>query len=79
MCNKVFNSKEMENIFEIGREIQFMIDNEVIEIEDSTDAFVLALQLAVEFEEKFSETDDYYGDLIDFIQDKILDKFGVDD
>lgn len=79
MLKKVFDSKEMENIFEIGREIQFMIDNEVIEIEDSQDAFALALQLAVEFEENFSETDDYYGDLIDFIQDNILDEFGVDD
>lgn len=79
MFKKVFNSKEMENIFEIGREIQFMIDNEVIEIEDSQDAFTLALQLAVEFEEKFSETDDYYGDLIDFIQDRIVDEFGIDE
>lgn len=79
MCKKVFNSKEMENIFEIGREIQFLTDNEVIEIDDSKDAFALALQLAVEFEEKFAETDDYYGDLIDFIQDRIVDEFGIDE
>ena len=79
MCNKVFNSKEMENIFEIGREIQFLTDNNVIEIGDSQDAFALALQLAVEFEENYSETDDYYGDLIDFIQDRIVDEFGIDE
>ena len=79
MCNRVFNSKEMENIFEIGREIQFLTDNNVIEIGDSQDAFTLALQLAVEFEEKFAETDDYYGDLIDFIQDRIVDEFGIDE
>ena len=76
---KTFNSKEAENLFEIGREIQFLTDNNVIEIGDNQDAFTLALQLAVEFEEKFSETDDYYGDLIDFIQDRILDEFGIDE
>ena len=79
MFKKIFDSKEMENIFEIGREIQFMIDNETIDVVDGKDAFVLALQLAVEFEEKFSETDDYYGDLIDFIQDRIVDEFGIDE
>lgn len=79
MCKKVFNSKEMENVFEIGREIQFLTDNNVIEIGDSQDAFTIALQLAVEFEEKFAETDDYYGDLIDFIQDRIVDEFGIDE
>lgn len=73
-----YNSKEMENIFEIGREIQFLTDNNVIEIPDSKDAFTFALQLAVEFEDKHPETDDYYEDLLDFIQDKILDEFGID-
>lgn len=79
MSKKAFDSKEMENIFEIGRELQFLTDNEVIEIGDSQDAFTFALQLAVEFEEKFAETDDYYGDLIDFIQDRIVEEFGIDE
>lgn len=79
MCNKVFTYKEMENIFEIGREIQALMDNDVIEIDDSKNAFDFAMQLAVEFEENYPDTEDYYGDLIDFIQDKILDEFGVDD
>ena len=79
MSKKVFDSKEMENIFEIGREIQFLTDNEVIDIPDSKDAFTFALQLAVEFEEKYYETDDYYEDLLNFIQDKILDEFGIDE
>lgn len=79
MSKKIFDAKEMENIFEIGREIQFLTDNEVIEIEDSVDAFTFALQLAVEFEEKYPETDDYYGDLIDFIHDRIVDEFGINE
>lgn len=78
MSNRVFTYEEMENIFEIGREIQYMIDHETIEVEEGKEAYLLALQLAIEFEEKFPETDDYYSDLYDFIADKIVDRFGVD-
>lgn len=79
MSNKVFTIEEMENIFEIGRNIQAMIDNEEIEVEDSKDSFVFALQLAVEFEKEHSDTEDYYFDLDEYVIDKIKDKFGVED
>ena len=77
MCNRVFNIQEIENMFEIGREIQYMIDHKTIEVEDSKEAYLFALQLAIEFEENFPETDDYYSDLYYFIVDKIKDRFGV--
>ena len=79
MSNKVFTIEEMENIFEIGRNIQAMIDNEEIEVEDSKDSFVFALQLAVEFEKEHPDTEDYYFDLDECVIDRILDRFGVKD
>lgn len=79
MNNKTFTLYEMENAFEIGRHIQGMIDAESIEVEDSKDAFVLALQLSTEFEKEYPDTDDYYADLEEFVTDKILEEFGVDE
>ena len=43
MNNRAFSIMEMENIFEIGRNIESMVRNEEIEINDSKDAFALAL------------------------------------
>lgn len=79
MSNKVFTCEEMENIFEIGRQIQVMIDTEEIEVEDSKEAYLFALQLALEFEKKFPDTDDYYTDLYEFVVDKIYNRFGAED
>lgn len=79
MTNHAYTINEMENAFEIGRHIQGMIDAESIEIEDSKEAFVFALQLAIDFEKEYSDTDDYYADLEEFVTDKILDAYGVDD
>ena len=78
MPNKVFTFEEMENMFEIGRHMQYMMDNGEIEIDDSKHAFLFAMQLAIEFDEQYPETDEYYDDLIEFIEDKILDEFGVE-
>lgn len=79
MTNHIFTTKEMENAFEIGRHIQGMIDAESIEIEDSKEAFAFALQLAIEFENEYPETENYYWDLEEFVTDKILDEFGFEE
>lgn len=79
MDNRMFSIMEMENIFEIGRNIEAMVRNEEIEIENSKDAFALALQLAIEFEKEYSDTEDYYFELDEFAIDKILKEFGVED
>lgn len=71
-----FTTEEMENIFEIGRQIQVMIDTEEIEVEDSKEAYLFALQLAIDFEKEYPNTDDYYSDMYDFVVDKIADRFG---
>ena len=47
---KAFTMNEMENIFEVGRLIQLMIDRGTAEVEDSKDAFLYALQWSMEFE-----------------------------
>lgn len=75
---KAFTIEEMENIFEIGRNMQAMVDNEEIEVEDSKEAFLFALQLAVEFEKEHPDSDDYYNELDDFVIDKILEEFKVE-
>lgn len=72
---KAFTVEEMENCFEIGRNMQAMIDNEEIEVNDSKDAFMFALQLAVEFEKEYPDSDDYYNELDDFVIDKISKEF----
>ena len=79
MVNNMYNINEMENAFEIGRHIQGMIDADSIEIEDSKEAFVYALQLAIDFEKEYPDTDDYYADLEEFVTDKILNTYGVEE
>lgn len=75
---KAFSIEEMENIFEIGRNMQAMFDNNEIEVEDSKDAFMFALQLAVEFEKEHPDSDDYYNELDDFVIDKISKEFEME-
>lgn len=75
---KAFTYKEMENIFEIGRNIQAMFDNEEIDIEDSKDAFNFAIGLAMEFEKEYPDTDDYYNDIDEFAIEKILDRYKIE-
>ena len=74
-----YTGKEMENAFEIGRQIQAMVDAEEIEIEDSVEAYLFALNLSADFEKEYPDTDDYYADLYEFIVEKILDRFGVEE
>lgn len=75
---KAFSIEEMENIFEIGREMQAMFERDEIEIEDSKNAFWFALQLAVEFEKEHADTECYYIDLDDFAKKRILEEFKVE-
>ena len=75
---KTFTIEELENIFEIGRNIQAMIDNDEIEVTDSKDAFIFALQLAVEFEKEHPDSEDYYNELDDFVIGKILKEYGAE-
>ena len=77
--NNIFTIAEMENIFEIGRQMQCMIDAGHIYVDDSQEAFMFAMKLAVEFEKKFSDTQDYYTDLYNFMVEKIFDEYGKED
>lgn len=75
---KTFSIEEMENIFEIGRHMQYMADNGEIEFEDSKDAFMFALQLAIEFEKEHPDSEDYYGDLDEFMSKRILEEYSAE-
>ena len=75
---KAFTIEEMENVFEIGRIMQAMFSDDRIEIDDSKDAFVFALKLAMEFEEKFPNSECYYLDLDEFVEERAMKEFGVD-
>lgn len=72
---KAFTINEMENIFEIGRAMQLMADEGEIEIEDSKNAFLFAAKLAMDFEDKYHDYEDYYYTLDEFITEKILKEF----
>lgn len=72
---KAFTINEMENIFEIGRAMQSAADDGAIEIEDSKNAFLFAAKLAMDFEEKYHDYEDYYSTLDEFISEKILKEF----
>jgi hypothetical protein len=69
---KAFTIEEMENIFEIGRAMQYAFDEGEIELEDSKGAFSFALELAIEFEKEHPNSDDYYSEIDDFINHKLL-------
>ena len=75
---KTFSMNEMENIFEIGRAIQLAADEGEIEIFDSKGVFLCALELAIEFEKEYPDTENYYDDLDNFIAEKIKAKFGCE-
>lgn len=73
-----FNLFEMENIFEIGRTIEALDHNGQIDLTnfDSKDIFAFALELAQRFEKEYPNTDDYYYDLDEFVNEKIRKEFG---
>lgn len=75
---KTFSMNEMENIFEIGRMIQLMIDEKSIEVLDSKNAFMYALKLAMEFEQSYPDTEEYYSDIEVFAAEKIKAEFGFE-
>lgn len=72
---KSFILNEMENIFEIGRMAQHLIDTNVI-TGDSKEIFNFALGMAVRFEEEYPETETYYDDIEEFVLEKLLREFG---
>ena len=75
---KAFTINEMETIFEIGRAMQSAAGDGAIEIEDSKNAFLFACKLAMDFEEKYRDTEDYYYDIDEFTTEKILKEFSKD-
>ena len=66
---KNYTIMEMENIFEIGRMIESRAS--IFPWEDSKDAFAFALECAQEFEKEYPDTEDYYGDIDEFIEKKL--------
>lgn len=66
-----FTLNEMENMFEIGRTMQAMYDLDEIVLDDSKDAFLFALKLAMDFENEYPDTEDYYDDIDTFVNDNI--------
>lgn len=75
---KAFTINEMENVFEIGRKIQAMFANDEIDVDDSKEAFNFAVGLAIDFEKEHPNTEEYYYDLDEFVDDKIMEKFKIE-
>ena len=78
IMKNAFNLNEMETIFEISGIIMSLIKDNKIEIEDSKEAFYYALTLAIDFEKEHEDTEDYYSDLDEFVVDKIVKEFGIE-
>lgn len=76
---KTFTLDEMKTIYNIGATIRGMVDDYEIEITDSQEAFYYALELAMQFEKEYPDTENYHEDLRRFVYDKLLDKFGFED
>lgn len=79
MSKEMFSIEEMENIFEIGRNMQAMEYNDEIETYDSKESFAFALKLALDFEKQNVDRDDYYNDLDAFVIEKLLEHYGTED
>lgn len=71
----MYSELHMENMLEIGRVIQFMVDEDKLEYYDSKEVFMDALNWAQEFEEQYDENGDYYDEIDEFVRQKIEDKF----
>ena len=71
---KAFTINEMENIFEIGRMAQHLVDINMI-TGDSKEIFNFAMGLAIKFEEVYPETETYYDDIEEFALEKLIKEF----
>lgn len=73
-----FTVEEMENCFEIGRIIEAAQRSgtfPALEDYDSKGLFGFALELAIKFEEVCPDTEDYYADIDEFVNDEIAKRF----
>lgn len=70
---KRYTYMEMENIFEIGRMIEARAS--ILPWEDSKDAFAFAIKCAVQFEKEYPDTEDYYGDIDEFMDKKFREAY----
>lgn len=70
---KKYTLFEMENIFEIGRMIEAR--SSILPWEDSKDAFAFAIKCAVQFEKEYPDTEDYYGDIDEFMDKKFREAY----
>ena len=75
---ETFTIKEIENIFELGRMAQYLAGRGMIGA-DSKELFNFALSLAIEFEEKYPETEEYYTDIDEFATEKFMEAFAMED
>ena len=71
---KAFTLNEMENMFEIGRIIQALIDNGYIKYYETKEASMDAMAWAIEFEREHRDTEDYLMDIDMFVQKKCREK-----
>lgn len=71
----MYTYNHMENIFEIGRDIEFLMRVEDFRPWcDSKDMFMDAMKWAIEFEDKYEDNGDYYRDIDAFIRKKFDQK-----
>ena len=70
----MFKFNEIENVFEIGRIIQALLDKGQIKYYESKVAFIDAVNWAMEFEKTHADSEDFYWDIDMFVQKKCREK-----
>lgn len=71
---KSFTLNEMENIFEIGRAVQALVDTGRIKYYENKEAFMDSLIFSIAFEQTHADTEDYYWDINMFVMQKLREK-----
>ena len=67
-----YNYKQLENIFEIGRIIQHAFHRGLIPDNcDSKELFNFAVRCSTKFEKEYPDTEDYYYDIENFVEEQI--------
>ena len=73
-----FFDTRMENMFELGRIAEAVMQDESIDLPDSRVLFEFCLKLSEEFEDRFDpDTGDYYIEISEFGTNELLKKYGL--
>lgn len=67
----------MENMFELGRNVQHFEKKHNLDYKDGKELYVFCTKISEDFEKQYDpDQDDYYQDLYEFSEKRILERYG---